>query len=151
LLGPSLLVSPVFTADGTTHTYLPAGSWTHVLDGRRIEGGRWVTDKYGFDSLGIFLRGDTVLPLGARSDRPDYEWADGVTLVLNDLSEAHKSSLSVGGFQFEVSRTGENIQIVTDSPFAWTAQLNGLKTAFPAGTQQGTITSGTGKSDAPII
>ena len=37
---------------------------------------------HGFDSLPLLVRPGAVLPIGARDDRPDYDYADGVTLHL---------------------------------------------------------------------
>jgi len=64
MLGPDLLVAPVFTTDGTVEFYLPEGDWVHLLDGEQLTGGRWCTRRYGFDSLGLFARaGAPVLDL----------------------------------------------------------------------------------------
>src|SRR5579871_1624679 len=44
LLGGSLLVAPVFSADGVVDYYLPAGRWTDFFTGEAFEGGRWVRE-----------------------------------------------------------------------------------------------------------
>jgi alpha-D-xyloside xylohydrolase len=79
MLGPDLLVAPVMSADGSVELYLPAGTWTHLLTGERVPGGRWVRETYGFDSLPLYVREGTVLARGARDDRPDYDYLDGLT------------------------------------------------------------------------
>ena len=56
MLGPDLLVAPVMTEDNTVEYYLPAGKWTHLIDGRTIEGGRWISETYGFLSLPVWVR-----------------------------------------------------------------------------------------------
>ncbi len=33
MLGPDLLVAPVFSADGEVEFYVPAGTWTHLPTG----------------------------------------------------------------------------------------------------------------------
>jgi alpha-D-xyloside xylohydrolase len=86
LLGERLLVAPVFTPGGEVTFYVPEGSWTHLLTGERLTGPRWVTETHGADSLPLLVRPGTVLPLGARTDRPDYDYADGVTLELFELA-----------------------------------------------------------------
>lgn len=80
LLGPDLLVAPVFTDDGTVDFYLPEGTWTSLLTGESLEGGRWVRERHGFDSLPLYARPGAVIPWGARADRPDYDYVDGLTL-----------------------------------------------------------------------
>lgn len=45
LLGDSLLVAPILDPGNTSrNVYLPHGQWTDVLNGKRIEGGRWYKD-----------------------------------------------------------------------------------------------------------
>lgn len=80
MLGPSLLVAPVFSAEGDVEFYLPAGAWTSLLTGETVEGGRWLRERHGFDSLPLYVRPGTVLPWGARVDRPDYDYTDGLQL-----------------------------------------------------------------------
>jgi alpha-D-xyloside xylohydrolase len=86
LLGDSLLVAPVFSAEGRVDYYVPAGRWTSLLDGHTVTGPGWVTEEHDFSSVPLLVRPDTVLPLGARTDTPEYAWADGVTLALVALA-----------------------------------------------------------------
>jgi len=80
MLGPDILVAPVFTASGEVTFYLPPGTWTHLLTGERVEGGAWRTGVHGFDSLPVYVRPGAVLPWGARDDRPDYDYLDGLAM-----------------------------------------------------------------------
>jgi alpha-D-xyloside xylohydrolase len=62
MLGPDLLVAPVFSADGVVEYYLPPGSWTHLIDKRdgkpRTEtGGKWLRDTCDFMTLPVWKRG----------------------------------------------------------------------------------------------
>ncbi|WP_435527479.1 alpha-D-xyloside xylohydrolase [Microbacterium aurantiacum] len=79
MLGPDLLVAPVFRADGRVSFYLPAGEWTHLLTGVRVVGGRWIEEQHDVFSLPLYVRPGAVLPWGAREDRPDYDYLDGLT------------------------------------------------------------------------
>lgn len=80
LLGADLLVAPVFSAS-EVEFYLPSGTWTEYFSGRQVEGGRWMRETHGFDSLPLYVREGAVLPLGGRDDRPDYDYREGLTLV----------------------------------------------------------------------
>ena len=82
MLGGSLLVAPVFRADGWADFYLPEGKWTHLLTGETVIGGGWRRGQYDFHSLPLFVREGAVIPMGAVDTRPDYDFADGVTLHL---------------------------------------------------------------------
>ncbi|MCW3493489.1 alpha-xylosidase [Microbacterium sp. SSM24] len=80
MLGGDILVAPVFSAEGEVDFYLPDGEWTSLLTGETVTGGRWRRETHGFDSLPLYVRPGAVLPWGARSDRPDYDYLDGLQL-----------------------------------------------------------------------
>ncbi len=80
MLGDRLLAAPIFREDGQVSYYLPKGRWTNLLTGECAAGGAWRTEKHGFMTLPLMVRPGTVLPMGARDDRPDYDYADGVEL-----------------------------------------------------------------------
>ena len=56
MLGPDLLVAPVFNAEGDVTFYLPAGKWRNYFTDVEIDGGRWITETHGFHSLPLFIR-----------------------------------------------------------------------------------------------
>ncbi len=83
MLGDSILVAPVFTpshqcADGTARAkascYLPKGTWTHLLSGKKVSGETWYTDEYDYYSLPVFVREGSVIPFGTIDDKPDYDY-----------------------------------------------------------------------------
>jgi alpha-D-xyloside xylohydrolase len=80
MLGADLLVAPVFSESGEVELYLPDGEWTSLLTGERVTGGRWLRETHGFESLPLYVRPGAVLPWGARVDRPDYDFHDGLRL-----------------------------------------------------------------------
>ena len=80
MLGGELLVAPVFSESGEVEFYLPAGTWTSLITGDKVEGGRWLRETHGFLSLPLYVRPGAVLPWGARTDRPDYDYLDGLAL-----------------------------------------------------------------------
>ncbi|MFJ7749139.1 alpha-xylosidase [Arthrobacter sp. NPDC097144] len=75
MLGPDLLVAPVFTPGGSVSFYLPEGTWTHLESGEQLQGGRWHTRTYSVLEAALFVRPGTVLPMGTVEDRPEYDWA----------------------------------------------------------------------------
>jgi alpha-D-xyloside xylohydrolase len=60
MLGPCILVAPVFSADNVVEYYLPQGKWTHLIDKdtdgkpRTETGGKWLKETYGFFSLPVW-------------------------------------------------------------------------------------------------
>lgn len=87
MLGDSLLVAPVFSEEGEVSYYLPEGKWTHFLTGQTVEGGKWRKETYDFFSLPLYVRPNSILPIGANDARPDYDFADDVELGIYQLED----------------------------------------------------------------
>ncbi len=83
MFGPDLLVAPVLSADDVVDYYVPSGRWVSLLTGEPVEGPAWRREMHGFDTLPLLVRPGAVLPVGARDDRPDYDYFDGLTLLTN--------------------------------------------------------------------
>jgi alpha-D-xyloside xylohydrolase len=64
LLGPDLLVAPMFVARGRRDIYLPAGGWYDFWTDRRFEGSRWITYDAELETLPLFVRAGAVIPMG---------------------------------------------------------------------------------------
>ncbi len=105
-LGEALLVAPVFTEGGEVEFYLPHGCWTSLLTGAVVAGGRWVHEQHGFQSLPLYVAPNTVLPWGACTDSPDYDYADGVTLRVFQLDEGAEARFEVASPQGHVAARG---------------------------------------------
>ncbi|NGO75087.1 alpha-xylosidase [Streptomyces sp. YC504] len=82
MLGPDVLVAPVFSADGDVEFYLPEGTWTHLLTGEKVQGPAWRRETHGFEGLPLYVRPGAVLPLAADERRPDGDWTEGLTLLV---------------------------------------------------------------------
>lgn len=120
MLGSDLLVAPVFSDDGDVSYYVPDGTWTHYLTGRTATGPRWVREKHGFDSVPLLVRPGAVIPVGAVSDRPDYDFADGVTLRAYNLERGAQVTVRVGDVTFTVVREGDTLRASCSDPgIAW--------------------------------
>jgi len=61
MLGPDLLVAPVFSEDNEVTYYLPEGEWKQYLTGETVKGGRWITEKHGFLSMPVLARAGAQL------------------------------------------------------------------------------------------
>ena len=66
MLGPALLVAPVTEQGATSRTvYLPAGAdWYNYWTNERVHGGEAVQVKAPIDTLPLFVRAGSILPLG---------------------------------------------------------------------------------------
>ncbi|MFT4279977.1 alpha-xylosidase [Microbacterium sp.] len=111
MLGGDLLVAPVFSDDGDVTYYLPEGTWTNLLDGRRADGGRWLRERHDFDSLPVWIRGAALIPFGSRSDRPDYDVTTAPVFHLGHLDRGETATTQLrdehGAVLVRVSATRE--------------------------------------------
>jgi len=95
MLGNDLLVAPVFSAEGDVSYYVPDGTWTHFLTGAEVTGPRWHRERHGFMSLPLLARPGAVIPVGAVDGRPDYDYADGVTLRVYQLADGDSQTVAI--------------------------------------------------------
>ncbi len=105
-LGESLLVAPVFTDSGEVDFYLPEGRWTHLLNGQVREGGRWARETHDFQSLPLYVAPNTVLPWGSETERPDYDYAKGVTLRVFALDDGASAPFTVASSNGRIAARG---------------------------------------------
>ena len=93
MLGERLLVAPVFTKEGDVDYYLPAGTWTSLLDNRVVEGGRWLHEVHDFMSLPLMVRENTLLPIGADDQNVEYDYGKDLTLHLFALKDQARADV----------------------------------------------------------
>lgn len=127
MLGDDLLVAPVFSDSGDVSYYVPEGTWTHLLTGGTVQGPRWVRDRCDFLTAPVLVRPNTVLPVGAVDDRPDYDYAEGVTLRVYQLADGDHVTV-VGDSTFRTHRDGDRIRVeVEGAPSRWRLLLVGAE------------------------
>lgn len=122
LLGDSLLVAPVMSADGVVDVYLPKGKWTHLLSGKQIYGKGWRREKHSFFSLPLYVRENTVLPMGGDEDNVVYDYAKDLTLFVYALTDHAKRTVytSTGEKELSVSakKSGNKITVELDGNYS---------------------------------
>jgi len=91
MLGPSLLVAPVFQENGEVEFYLPPGLWAPLAGGDAVQGGGWRRERHDFRSLPLYLREGTLLAWGAEpggeDTRPERDLTRGLELQLFALPD----------------------------------------------------------------
>ena len=95
MFGPSLLVAPIFKESGEVSYYLPKGTWTNLITGEKKEGGTWIKETHDYHSLPLMVRENTILPMGASETEAEYDYADGVTLVLSEFADGASAEVEI--------------------------------------------------------
>jgi alpha-D-xyloside xylohydrolase len=82
------------------------------------------------------VRPNSILPLGAVDDRPDYDYADGVTFRVYELAEGDlvcnvATPQRAQPVQLNIRRTGKHVavRVAGESSARWRLQLAGTRTA----------------------
>ena len=143
--------------DGVVDYYVPAGRWTNLLNGNVVEGPRWVRETHDFLSLPLLARPNSIIPMGNRTDRPDYDYADGLTLQVYELEDGEKTvtiPTSRGEMDqtFHLQRRGSLLEVLGSSPAKpWQLLLVGLRVlpALEAGRAEMTPSGVLVTPDAP--
>ncbi len=82
LFGPSILVCPVTDKGASSRqVYLPRGTgWTDFWTGRRLEGGQTIEASAPIDTLPLYVRDGSIIPLGPDLQYTSEEPADPLEL-----------------------------------------------------------------------
>jgi alpha-D-xyloside xylohydrolase len=114
LLGPDLLVAPMFVPRGRRNIYLPAGGWYDFWTDQRFEGARWITYEAELERLPLFVRASAVIPMGPELQYANerswdplsfeiFPGSDGETET--DLSDDHRR------LRFQLTVDGGRVQL----------------------------------------
>ncbi len=96
MFGPAFLVAPVTDQGATTRSvYLPAGTdWYNFWTNERVHGGQRITVNAPIDTLPLFVRAGSIIPMGATIESTNqkqaiekvrvYPGADGAFQLYSD-------------------------------------------------------------------
>ncbi len=92
MLGPNLMVAPVFNAEGTVQFYVPEGNWYGIIDRKTRTGPKYFTETHDFMSLPLLLKpgGAVVMGNPSRSHGRKlavYDYTSDFTVLVNPPSK----------------------------------------------------------------
>jgi alpha-D-xyloside xylohydrolase len=119
MLGPSILVAPVFASNGEVGYYLPPGKWTNLLTNEPREGGRWLKETHTVFSLPLYVRENSIIPRCDEDNNPDGTEYKGISIDLYQISNKT-------GFRFELKeeieltaeKKAEQIELSSSKPIS---------------------------------
>ena len=107
MFGDSLLVAPIFKENGEVQYYLPEGTWYNLITGAEVTGGKWQKETHDYHSLPLMIRPNTVLALGNNDQKPDYDYEDGISLLVSAFDEGAEAKTEIPDLK------GETVMTVT--------------------------------------
>ncbi|WP_163873391.1 alpha-xylosidase [Paenibacillus favisporus] len=132
MLGDSLLVAPVMNDKGLARYYVPEGRWTDLVTGESVEGGKWISRQVDYFTVPLLARAGSIIPVGDNDQRPDYDYAHGVTLHAFELADGTETTSVVNGtngkeeLKVAVARNGERIVVQAEGTKPWKLLLRGI-------------------------
>ncbi|MDR2380146.1 MAG: alpha-xylosidase [Bifidobacteriaceae bacterium] len=155
LLGPDLLVAPIFRPNGAGEAYLPAGLWTEFFTGERLAGPAWWRGQCRPDRIPLFVREGASIVQGSREDRPDYDYAEGFTVEVFALPDGADASAQIWGtdgtlaLTVHLHRTGRRVSARLDGriPHQWSLRW----VAGPLGPARGPVVTAASDSCSALF
>ena len=86
MFGSDILVAPIFREDGICEYYLPVGHFTHLLSGKEVTGGKYITGVFDYFSLPVYVRENSMIVMGKDIDT-GYDYSDCVEVHVYRLME----------------------------------------------------------------
>ncbi len=87
--GPNILVAPVVEPGATARqVYLPRGSWYDFWTAERVEGGREVTRAVDLETLPLYIRAGSILPLGPVKQHVADKTGEPLVVLIHAGSDA---------------------------------------------------------------
>jgi alpha-D-xyloside xylohydrolase len=125
LYGPDLLVAPVYSWGTTRQVYFPAGEWIDYFTGSPVSGPLAVRVPAPLESIPVFVRAGTVLPL------------------LRDIATPSASALELqmfpGGAAERLLADGTRIVLESEPPAATRLSVNGPERDYVLSVPHGSI------------
>lgn len=134
MFGDSILVAPIFNKEGDVRYYLPEGTWTNYLTGAKVQGGRWISENHDFKTLPMMIKPNSLIAVGAVDNKPDYDFANDVSLHLFELADGNSAQAVVVNQNAEqelvvnVSRNGSVLEVRAEGAGKpWNIVLRGIE------------------------
>jgi len=125
-----MLVAPVFSESRkpvARNLYLPAGEWFDFWTGERVTGGAYVTRVCELDTIPLYVRVGTILPLGPERPFIDDEIPDELTVDVYTGGEGMAQVVwDAGGnastLHLQHSRGGWKLDVEGDRVVTWSVR-----------------------------
>ncbi|WP_017813915.1 MULTISPECIES: alpha-xylosidase [Paenibacillus] len=136
MFGDSLLVAPIFNAEGAASYYVPEGQWTNLLTDAVVQGGRWYNETYDYMNMPVLVKPGSIIAMGLEDSKPDYDYTDGVELHIYGLEEGQSSAIRLvqisGDHAADVTAVRQNgtIEVSASGTLTnWSVVLHGIENA----------------------
>ena len=136
MYGPALLVSPVTQAGATSRSvYLPAGSiWYDFWTGTRAQGGQYITAQAPLETMPLYVRAGSIIPMGPELQYANEKPADPIELRIYPGADGQFTLYEDDGETYDYEK-GAHATIA----FTWTDSTNTLSIQARTGSFPGML------------
>ncbi|HEY1113054.1 MAG TPA: TIM-barrel domain-containing protein, partial [Chitinophagaceae bacterium] len=133
LLGPSLMVSPVYNyGQRTREVYLPKGQgWYDLYTGKRFEGGQKVKADAPYERMPLFVKEGSIIPFGPDLQYTDEKPSDTLTLRVYTGRNASFSLYEDGGTTYDYEKGAYSVIPFTYNESTKSLTIGERKGSFP--------------------
>jgi alpha-D-xyloside xylohydrolase len=117
MVGPSLLVAPIFKGQAERRVYLPAGTWYDFWTHQKIGGGKKLTVSKPLDQIPVYVKDNSLLPLATPVERIVSDTRFDVTVSVFGEKPANFTLYEDDGVSYDFEKGAQN-QIV----LSWNGQ-----------------------------
>ena len=107
MLGSSILVAPVTTANDSIRIYIPSGIWTDFMTHEKIQGPRYLSRKTSANTVPVYVRPNSIIPTRIPDNHPAGTVLDNLTFTCFGLSQGSTAACEV------FAEGGQNSGIIT--------------------------------------
>ncbi len=116
LLGPWLLVAPIYTADGARHVYLPEGEWIDFWTLELHHGPKSLWVEAALDTLPLYIKSGAIIPMKREDNRIPDAPIDPMVLEIYPTDHSFYELLEdEGNSRIRCTRSSTGIDISIDS------------------------------------
>ncbi len=135
MFGPALLVSPV-TDPGVDRrrVYLPGSTWTNFWTGEGFSGGRFVLAAAPLETLPLFVRAGSIVPLGPAMEYTGQEPEDPIELRVYPGADADFTLYEDDGLTYDYEKGA-----YSTTPIHWNDSSHTLTIGARQGSYRGMI------------
>jgi alpha-D-xyloside xylohydrolase len=105
LLGPALMVSPVSDpGEDQRRVYLPNTTWTNFWTGESSQGGKFITAAAPLETLPLFVRAGSILPMGPAIEYTGQKPEDPIELRIYPGADADFTLYEDDGLTYDYEK-----------------------------------------------
>ena len=114
LWGDSFLVAPVYQKQAKERrVYLPKGTWWNFWNDERIEGGGWVNRQIALDTIPLFVKAGSIVPIGPTKQHTSERSSELMTLRVYPGASGTFTWFEDDGESFEYEK-GKDLRVQCD-------------------------------------